>query len=181
MQVEPELTQQHYVKGLNNLADLCGELPLSDSRLRLCLKLASGLGRHTQPGYAMTAGVKLPDTQARLCPIEHLYYVEPEFAEWLSEDELPDAMHCLHKDISPELATKLNVQSVRQIHEVGSTLSTRDCLSTLSCSRLCAQERQDADEGSLNGSKLKLNSVHSQNLLTNMTNLKHPSMSINHW
>ena len=121
-QVEPEVTQQHYVKGLNNLAEGSNDSPLSPDLLPLCIALANGLGRHTQPGYARPANVKLPDAEGRLCPIEHLYYVEPEFVDWLSREELPDTMRPVHSEIEPNLAAKLNVQSVRQIHEVLSTL-----------------------------------------------------------
>lgn len=116
--MEPELTQQHYIKGLDNLVGICGNAALSDSRLRLYLKLANGLGRYNQLGYGAAVGIKLPDSCQRLRPIEHLYYVEPEFAEWLSEVELPESMRCVHKDVNPALAARLNVQSLRQIHEV---------------------------------------------------------------
>ena len=116
--MEPELTQQHYLRGLTNLAEISNNTPLSQTHLQLALTLVDGLARHSQLGFGLVAGAKLPDKDARMYPVEHLYYMEPDCADWLSEDGLPEAMRCIHKDIDPALAAKLNVQSLRQIHEV---------------------------------------------------------------
>ena len=118
LQVEPEFTQQNYVKGLANLASISNDAPLDAKHLQICLKLATGLARHSHMGLGRPATVNLPDADGRLCPTEQLYYVEPEFADWLIGQELPEPMRPLHEMITPELASKLNVQSLRQIHEV---------------------------------------------------------------
>ena len=68
--------------------------------------------------FGRPATVHLPDTEGRLRPTEQLYYVEPEFADWLLGEGLPEAMRPVHAQITPDLAAQLNVQSLRQIHEV---------------------------------------------------------------
>ena len=100
------------------MAAISKEEPLSSSHLQICLKLAAALARQSQLNYDRPENVKLPDSAGVLWPLEHLYFVEPQFAGWLSGDKLPEAMHLVHPEISPELASQLHVQSLRQIHEV---------------------------------------------------------------
>ena len=118
VQVEPEFTQQHFIKGLANLDAISNNAPMDAQHMQICLKLANSLARHSQMNFGRPATVHLPDTEGRLCPTEQLYYVEPEFADWLLGEELPQAMRPVHERITPELAAQLNVQSLRQIHEV---------------------------------------------------------------
>ena len=112
------MTQPHFVKGLTNLASISSGASLDAKQLEICIKVAQGLARHSQLGFGRPATVQLPDSERRLRPTEQLYYVEPEFRDWLAGEALPEAMRCVHERITPELAAKLNVQSLRQIHEV---------------------------------------------------------------
>lgn len=108
----------HFVRGLANLASVSNETPLDARYLQICLKLATGLARHSHMGFGRPTTVLLPDSEGRLRPKEQLYYVEPEFSDWLGSEDLPEAMRLLHELIKPELAAKLSVQSLRQLHEV---------------------------------------------------------------
>lgn len=100
------------------MAVLHKDTPLGDSHLKICLDLAAGLARQSQLSADRPANVRLPDNARVLWPLEQLYYVEPQFAGWLSGDKLPEAMHLLHDALTPDLASQLHVQSLRQIHEV---------------------------------------------------------------